>query len=1135
MRQRSIAGVIFGIAALLASPSFVHAAIIPGAYNARSVVDSVDGKTYNFQVFVPAGYNSSQKYPLIMFLHGSGEKGSNNTSQLSVGLGQYITPNAGTFPAITVFPQMPVTCGDNPTPTCTPPAAGAPGSATGNTHLAMEELAKAESEFSFDPNRIYLTGLSAGGFMDWEIAYDNPNTFAAMVPFSGDLASVYFTGDKTAPLSSSLSLVVPRLKSLPIWMEIGSLDTTVSVPDNRSIYQAFVNAGAPIKYTEQAGYGHGGWDVWYSDPNLWSWLFAQSKGGNAGNTGGTTTIAPTGTVVTVMPSTTYQTIQGWEGTSQIGNTTDCSLASPQAAVLDKAVNELGLTRVRLEIKSTAEGVSDNNDPNVINLAGFNFTELDKEIDTIVVPMRQRLAANGAHLYVNLNFVAFRGAGSVQTNPAEYAEFMLATFQHMQSKYGFVPDAIEPILEPENGTLWTPTMIGQDIVATGNRLAAAGFHPDFIAPSVELAQNAISYTNAIVAVPGAQQYLKQLSYHLYGDKSISGKQAIAARGAQLGIQTAQLEAGGSSMQDLWDDLRYANVSAWQQYTIAYCQSSGTLPGYQYYTFDPIASNPNLRISDNARYMPQIMKFVRPGAVRLGTNGILDSLSFRNTNGMYAVVVHTTGSQSISVTGLPAGTYGITYTTPSAFLTNLPDQSISTGSAINVTMPASGYLTIYGKSNVVPVPIPLPTPTPTPIPTPAPSPAPSTKFSVGQKVITTANLNVRSSASASASLVGTKSTGTVGTIVSGGTYADGYYWWNVNYEGSVDGWSVEDYLTSYVAPTPTPTPAPSPVTTPSPETTPTSVPTVTFTLSPTMVTAGQYTNLTVSSSNASTCTVSGGWWSNSGIDKSWTHAYYVTQTTTFTVTCTNNVGSTSKNATVTVVSDQTTPTPPAAPTPTPTPTPTPAPDTTSSAPTVTFTINPTTVASGQYTDLTVSSSNASTCTVSGGGWWSNSPIDKNWTHAYYVTQTSTFTATCTNSAGSTSKNATVTVGPANTSNSDTTNTTQPASNAPTVTLTANHTTITSGQAVVFTWNVTNATSCIASGGGWDGSKDAGTGSHSQERHPTATKTYILTCSNTAGQSASASVTVAVSGSAQSTDQFAQIAGILAAIQALLAELK
>ena len=88
------------------------------------------------------------------------------------------------------------------------------------------------------------------------------------------------------------------------------------------------------------------------------------------------------------------------------------------------------------------------------------------------------------------------------------------------------------------------------------------------------------------------------------------------------------------------------------------------------------------------------------------------------------------------------------------------------------------------------------------TPPPPPTNSTKFTTNQRIQATpgvgSNLNVRATASASGTLLGTQPFGSLGTIVSGGQYVDGYYWWNVNYDSGADGWSVEDYLQAYSAP-------------------------------------------------------------------------------------------------------------------------------------------------------------------------------------------------------------------------------------------------------------------------------------------------------------------------------------------------
>ena len=108
-----------------------------------------------------------------------------------------------------------------------------------------------------------------------------------------------------------------------------------------------------------------------------------------------------------------------------------------------------------------------------------------------------------------------------------------------------------------------------------------------------------------------------------------------------------------------------------------------------------------------------------------------------------------------------------------------------------------------------PVSSPNPVPTPVPTP--TPALSTKFTVGQRVAATANINVRSTANTAGTLLGTQPTGRLGTVTGGPVSQGGYNWWNVNYDSSPDGWSVEDFLVIFneQIPTPTPTPTPTPV--------------------------------------------------------------------------------------------------------------------------------------------------------------------------------------------------------------------------------------------------------------------------------------------------------------------------------------
>ncbi|MBK6496134.1 MAG: hypothetical protein IPG05_13715 [Gemmatimonadetes bacterium] len=378
-------------------------------------------------------------------------------------------------------------------------------------------------------------------------------------------------------------------------------------------------------------------------------------------------------VVTVDTATRFQRMSGWEANAQSGEA-EPGFVGWQAELMDLAANDLGINRIRVELRSGAEHtvdyygqfragmisesvwspykyvwVNDNDDPATINPNGFKWTALDEHLDATVVPLRARLAARGETLYLNLNYVSF-GTSTAQQDPAEYAELMLAAFQHMQSRYGFVPDAIEVILEPEN-TSWRAPRIGQAIAAAGARLAAAGFHPDFIAPSVMKVANAVPYLDEIVKVPGALTYLKEIAYHRYGGVSDANLLAIHERAVRYGLRTSMLEHIGSDVEDLYKDLTLAQVSAWQQYTLAYPTRDN---GAQYYYIKngrPVAGQ-------RTEALRQYFRHVRAGAYRVGAASDtprVRPVAFTNPDGRVVVVLHLEGREVLTLKGLPAGYY------------------------------------------------------------------------------------------------------------------------------------------------------------------------------------------------------------------------------------------------------------------------------------------------------------------------------------------------------------------------------------------------------------------------------------------------------------------------------------------------
>lgn len=435
---------------------------------------------------------------------------------------------------------------------------------------------------------------------------------------------------------------------------------------------------------------------------------------------------PQQAIITLNPAVTYQTILGWEATAQAGQVELKNIFPKyKDALFDSTVNDLGINRLRLEIQNGAENpvdyftpyyrgqitrsewkkhwyeiINDNDDPNVINPAGFQFAAFDYTIDMVVAPIRQRLESRGEKLYINLNYVDFGPSAFEHKNyPEEYAEFMLATFLHLRDKYGWTPDAIEMVLESDNAG-WSGTQLGQAIVATGDRLKAYGFHPAFIAPSTASMAVAIPFFDQIVQVPRATQYITELSYHRYGGVSEANLQAIGNRAVQHGIQTAHLELIGANYLDLHKDLTLGRNSSWAEYTLAWVASTSTDDGGKYYMIDDRnPDQPVVQIGSRAKYLRQYFKYVRRGAVRIqatSDNREFDPVAFVNADCKQTVIVKAESGGDFSIKGLPAGVYGVKYTTSDRYDVDNPAVTISAGQSLQTSIPEQGVITIYAKS-------------------------------------------------------------------------------------------------------------------------------------------------------------------------------------------------------------------------------------------------------------------------------------------------------------------------------------------------------------------------------------------------------------------------------------------------------
>lgn len=225
------------------------------------------GRRHTYQVFVPAA-SVPRPLPVVLFLHGSGERGDDGEKQTQAGLGPYLRAHADDFPALVVFPQSPE--GE---------------SWEGDTAtLALAALDAATAEFDGDRSRTSLTGMSRGGYGTWSLALREPTRFAALAPVCGgitppgsrpDLDSLFVVSTRAA--ADPFAEAAQRLRHIPSWIFHGARDDVVPPEQSRRMHAALRAVGADVRYTEFPDANHNSWDAAYRTEALWPWLFAQRR------------------------------------------------------------------------------------------------------------------------------------------------------------------------------------------------------------------------------------------------------------------------------------------------------------------------------------------------------------------------------------------------------------------------------------------------------------------------------------------------------------------------------------------------------------------------------------------------------------------------------------------------------------------------------------------------------------------------------------------------------------------------------------------------------------------------------------------------------------------------------------------
>jgi predicted peptidase len=220
------------------------------------------GDTLNYRLLFPDA-DTLRKYPLVIFLHGSGERGSDNDAQLKWGVENFATDqNMMLHPAIVIAPQCPEKMSwSNFSRTRVSSEMRMLPDPSKPMQLVIELIHQLEKTMPVDTNRVYITGLSMGGFGTYDAIERYPGLFAAAVPVCGG-------GDVSK---------VSTIAHLPIWIYLGSEDPAVNPSYSLDMLEALTKAGAHPGFTQYPEVGHFSWLGAYSDPLMLEWLFRQHK------------------------------------------------------------------------------------------------------------------------------------------------------------------------------------------------------------------------------------------------------------------------------------------------------------------------------------------------------------------------------------------------------------------------------------------------------------------------------------------------------------------------------------------------------------------------------------------------------------------------------------------------------------------------------------------------------------------------------------------------------------------------------------------------------------------------------------------------------------------------------------------
>jgi hypothetical protein len=432
--------------------------------------------------------------------------------------------------------------------------------------------------------------------------------------------------------------------------------------------------------------------------------------------------------ISIDPNRLGQTLSGWEVTARFwefdktNDRYDGTWLNSRDGIVQKLIDDAGITRVRLELRSGVENpvdywsqfvtgqisyyyekINDNTNPAIANAGGFQWSSFDYYIENFLIPMRAELTARNRILYVNLCFVdfnstPFKGTLSFSSSANEYAELITMAAMRLRDKYGINADALEIILEPDNSDGWSGASIGRGILAAKSRLAAAGINPKIIAPSASTAGGAIGFLDGIGTIAGANSAVNMVSYHRYdGASADQSLGSIRQRAAALGAETGMLEYTTATVANFFRDMEFGGASAWQSYSAAKkADSQAASPTAAVLWRSPTGQ---LALTSQFSRIAAVQREVKPGARARYVGSQLGSdmpLDFVNPDGSEVIAVYSPGGSTLEISGAGHTAYTITIAGPNGAAFTTATANTNSAGVLVVTIPADTVAVLHSTN-------------------------------------------------------------------------------------------------------------------------------------------------------------------------------------------------------------------------------------------------------------------------------------------------------------------------------------------------------------------------------------------------------------------------------------------------------